>query len=329
MIKKLHFALFILATLTSALEAQTDGSVTWYLDWVDTVGGYAAAPIPKTPRTVDTPYGKAILFSCYDSTGLMMSNCNPLGSDTAFTIEVFFRPDSTVLAGANNEQRFVHIRNSANDNRRILMEIRVFTNQQWVFDTYIKSETNNITLVDSLTPHTLGAWHHVAMTYGNATMKQYVDGALLRTGNVTYLPINVNPRTSIGARQDPRSWFNGAIRMVKFTKRVLIPSEFTVPNVVDVKSEPAIPLNRCVLQSYPNPFNPSTQLKFSVAKTGWATLKVVNVLGQEVAILFSDNAVLGQKYSCIFNAAGLSSGIYFARLESKGPLQVQKLVLAK
>jgi hypothetical protein len=158
------------------LRAQTSGSpVSWFLDRTDSVGGFPASALKRVPQPISTPYGAALLFSCKDSTALLV-NTNPLGSDTAFTIEVFFRPDSTVLAGTNNEQRFLHIRNAANDNRRILLETRVLANQRWLLDSFIKSENSNLTLVDSNTSFSISAWHHVAMTYGNGLMKQYVDG---------------------------------------------------------------------------------------------------------------------------------------------------------
>ena len=84
-----------------------------------------------------------------------------------------------------------------------------------------------------------------------------------------------------------------------------------------------------VLDNYPNPFNPSTTLEFSVPKDGQATLKIFNVLGQNVALLFSGRVHARQAYKTRFEAAHFPSGIYFARLESGEVTLIRKLVLAK
>ena len=267
------------------------------------------------------------MFSWKDSTALLL-NTNPLGSDTAFSIEVFFRPDSTVLSGTNNEQRFLHIRNAANDNRRILMELRVLASQRWLLDTYIKSENSNLTLVDSNTSFSFSVWHHVALTYGNGLMRQYVDGILVLSGGVLYLPINASPKTSIGARQDPRSWFNGAVRMVKFTKRVLAPAEFTIPRVLGVNESHGIPAVGELYQNYPNPFNPSTNLIFTLTKRSAVKLQVFDILGREVALL-ADRTMAAGTHTIEFQPSRLSSGLYVCRLSVEGREFLNKMLLMK
>jgi hypothetical protein len=58
-------------------------------------------------------------------------------------------------------------------------------------------------------------------------------------------------------------------------------------------------------------------------------LKIFNILGQRLATLFEGNAIAGKVYKLEFNAMALSSGLYFARLESNGKYQVRKLVFMK
>ncbi|MDP3683976.1 MAG: T9SS type A sorting domain-containing protein [Ignavibacteria bacterium] len=81
--------------------------------------------------------------------------------------------------------------------------------------------------------------------------------------------------------------------------------------------------------AYPNPFNPSSKIQFSFGVDGFGSLKIYNTIGQHVATLFEGNVVAGTRYEEIFNALNLSSGLYFARLESAGQIQVQKLMLMK
>ncbi|MGB2870157.1 MAG: T9SS type A sorting domain-containing protein [Bacteroidota bacterium] len=81
--------------------------------------------------------------------------------------------------------------------------------------------------------------------------------------------------------------------------------------------------------NYPNPFNPSTHLSFSVPQNGQASLRVFNVIGQEVANLFNGVAEAGKLYSRSFNASQMPTGIYFARLEFGGQSLLRKMMLVK
>jgi hypothetical protein len=81
--------------------------------------------------------------------------------------------------------------------------------------------------------------------------------------------------------------------------------------------------------NFPNPFNPSTELRFSVAIEGYATLKVFNMLGQEVATLFDGVAKAGSYNTVTFDASKMSSGVYFARLQQNSNVKVQRMVLTK
>jgi trimeric autotransporter adhesin len=81
--------------------------------------------------------------------------------------------------------------------------------------------------------------------------------------------------------------------------------------------------------SFPNPFNPSTNICFTVANSGFATLKVYNVLGKELTTLFTGNAEAGRLYKLNFDGLNLESGIYFSRLQSGGNLEIRKLILLK
>lgn len=91
----------------------------------------------------------------------------------------------------------------------------------------------------------------------------------------------------------------------------------------------AAPTEFKLLANFPNPFNPSTEIRFSVPKDGYATVKVLNILGQEVTTLFNGMARAGQFIPVTFNAAHMASGVYFARLEYNGLSKVQRMVLMK
>ena len=82
-------------------------------------------------------------------------------------------------------------------------------------------------------------------------------------------------------------------------------------------------------QNYPNPFNPSTLIDFVVSQSGPATMKVYNLLGQEVATLFDGNADAARIYTARFNASNLPSGLYFYTLRSAGKFETKQMFLIK
>jgi hypothetical protein len=82
-------------------------------------------------------------------------------------------------------------------------------------------------------------------------------------------------------------------------------------------------------QNYPNPFNPSTVIEFVVPQSGLTTMKVYNVLGQEVATLFQGNAEAGRINTARFNASNLPSGLYFYTLKSGGQTETRRMLLTK
>jgi hypothetical protein len=91
----------------------------------------------------------------------------------------------------------------------------------------------------------------------------------------------------------------------------------------------SVPSNFRLEQNYPNPFNPTTEIKFSVAEKGRATLEVFNILGQKVVTLCDDVAEAGQYYKVKFNAVNLASGMYLYKLQSGAKSEVKKLMLIR
>jgi len=81
-------------------------------------------------------------------------------------------------------------------------------------------------------------------------------------------------------------------------------------------------------QNYPNPFNPSTSITFDLVESGNVSLRVFNMIGQEVATLVNGNQNRGQ-HTVSFDATGLPSGLYLYRLEADGFTDLKKMLLMK
>ena len=93
--------------------------------------------------------------------------------------------------------------------------------------------------------------------------------------------------------------------------------EIVPPSIpAGVKENSNLPFGYKLSQNYPNPFNPSTKIEYQVANAGLVSLKVYDVLGKEIATLINEVKSAGS-YEVNFNAAGLASGIYFYRLQTK------------
>jgi len=92
--------------------------------------------------------------------------------------------------------------------------------------------------------------------------------------------------------------------------------------------EEIIPEMYSLEQNYPNPFNPTTTISFSLPEQGFTTLSVYNALGEIVEELVSETLNAG-RYNVEFNAADLSSGIYFYSIQSNDFIQTSKMILMK
>jgi hypothetical protein len=89
-----------------------------------------------------------------------------------------------------------------------------------------------------------------------------------------------------------------------------------------------IPSEFSLQQNYPNPFNPSTKVKYEIPERSFVTLKVYDVLGKEVATLVNDEKPAGV-FEFEFNGAGLTSGIYFYKLQVGDFVETRKMVLLR
>ncbi|HQY53306.1 MAG TPA: T9SS type A sorting domain-containing protein [Ignavibacteria bacterium] len=81
-------------------------------------------------------------------------------------------------------------------------------------------------------------------------------------------------------------------------------------------------------QNYPNPFNPKTVISYELRVTGFAKLKVYDVLGNEVATLVNEKQSAGS-YSMEFDGSGFASGVYFYKLEAGEFAETKRMILLK
>ena len=189
-------------------------------------------------------------------------------------------------------------------------------------------------------------WYHLAVSYGGGHMKFYIDGTLVKDWdnvpdapiiNISNNPVNLtigqDLPTDVYSDDNPVEWggfFKGKIDDIKIYNRVLSDDEifelYTGPNSIEESN--TLNKNFKLFQNHPNPFNSSTTIEFTLINNGFTTLKIYNILGEEVSTLISNKLSKGN-HKVIWDAGNMKAGVYFYRLSIDGYAQTKKLYLLK
>lgn len=95
-----------------------------------------------------------------------------------------------------------------------------------------------------------------------------------------------------------------------------------------VPSGGAVPLSFGLEQNFPNPFNPTSEIRYQVSDSRHVKLAVYDLLGREVAVLVNETKAPGS-YQTTFNASGLASGVYLSRMTAGDFVQTRRMILTK
>jgi len=208
-----------------AVMDQPSEGVMWIFDRLENIGGHKTTVLGQ-PIVIDSPVGKAVEFDGVDD-ALFIDN-HPLAGANTFTWEAIFRPD-----GGQKEQRWFHLseqdpQTGADTDNRMLFEIRV-VDDQWYLDSYSQSGTESKALMNRQALHPLGAWYHVASVYDGQEFRNYVDGVQEGSAQLRLAPHGPG-HASVGVRINKVFFFKGAVRLARFTRKALSPSEFLRPS---------------------------------------------------------------------------------------------------
>jgi hypothetical protein len=148
------------------------------------------------------------------------------------------------------------------------------------------------------------------------------------TNNNGYFEFKVSDKINnytISIGQVPQGYVNDSI--------VVQPGDTTanlnLKALTDVnESKLNVPKDYSLFQNYPNPFNPTTVIKYQIPKSGFVSLKVYDILGNEVGTLVNENRNAGS-YKVGFDGSNLSSGIYFYQIKTGSYTAVKKFMLLK
>ena len=186
----------------------------------------------------------------------------------------------------------------ANDN--ILSELREYWDYQLMYSgdkfTYTYDAQSNLTSV----------WHYVWLD--SSWIPEDIGRGEFFMGYILY-------DSAVNEYQFFEYWYN-----ITFKRKLIL---------TGVESNQGVVAGSYSLsQNYPNPFNPTTTIKYSIPKLSFVTIKIYDVLGSEVATLVNEEKPVGN-YELTWNAAKLSSGVYFYQLKAGNYVETKKMILMR
>jgi hypothetical protein len=191
--------------------------------------------------------------------------------------------------------------------------------------------TSSVSVVD-------GNWHHIAVTVernNSSGLRFYVDGSLVSTFDPTLHTGSLTNTAPLRIAFDR----GGALDEIEFFNRALdsvdVQSIWSAdscgkckPAITSIGEFKVISSEFKLLQCYPNPFNPSTNIEFYLPKAEFVKLSVFNALGEEVAELLNRHIQDGT-HKIVFDASILPSGIYYYQLRVGEFVQTRKMILMR
>ncbi|MFC2136796.1 LamG-like jellyroll fold domain-containing protein [Bacteroidota bacterium] len=317
-----HFILLVSFTCY-VNSADTVYYELWDISSLESIGGHALTVIGN-PEVVSTDIGNAVEFDG-DGDMLLIEN-NPLGDAKEFTVEVVFKPDAGI--NIQNEPRFIHIGEA--NNERVMMEIRVNNNDEWYLDGFMKTDIDDLTLIDDTKTHPTNDWMHAAITFSNDTFTTFVNGEEELSDKVEYsnLIVKTLGQTSIGARMNQKNWYSGLVKYLKITHKALNPEDFMkIEEDIDTTDDNPTEINFTFLEQnimiYPNPANQFINISFNKPVEGNAQIAIINVLGEQI---LGCNFKLHKKNNMIC-VEDLAEGFYFINVKTEKDFYSNKLII--
>jgi len=171
--------------------------------------------------------------------------------------------------------------------------------------------------------------HNGGTTWESASLVPNTNGAIF-SGAAPFLSHSGNSRTAhlfyladtVSGTVTAATAVGAGVVQVKWIYRTVT---FTTTGVGDVAGAPS---SFELSQNYPNPFNPTTSIRYALGAESNVSLKVFNMLGQEVATLVNQNQPVGS-YKVAFDASKLASGMYLYKLQAGNFSEVKKMMLVK
>jgi hypothetical protein len=214
-----------------------------------------------------------------------------------------------------------------------------FNGEQDVYYSYIADTT--IVPVELLSFSASIAANVVTLSWSTATELNNHGFEIERSSDKTIWRI-IGFREGRGTTSEPQQYSYSDIlsdiassKLYYRLKQIDFSGSFEYSDIVEVEIAPSV---FSLSQNYPNPFNPSTTINYQLPVNSFVTLKVYDVLGNEVATLINEEKLAGEyeiEFSAIGgsasggNATSLPSGVYFYKLQAGSFIEMRKMILLK
>ena len=217
--------------------------------------------------------------------------------------------DYTVLSDDNGAEMKAYLRDkpAAPQNLSVTESTNEHPELSWDENTESDLDEYNVYREDT---YYMGLWHNI----GTTDSTSYEDTGVNTShhhGDDIYYKV-----TAVDDDDIESDYSNSVVIEARIEKKS-----------IDNNNE-AAPKEYALNSNYPNPFNPTTQISYQIPNDGFVNLSVYNSLGQEVTGLVNQQQSIG-RYTVQFNAASLSSGIYFYRIAAGEFNQVKKMLLVR
>jgi hypothetical protein len=350
--EKLYFPkflqLYLVILLTIPLSAQ-DPSLVGFWTFDDSTAVDSSiygndGTLNGNPMIISGMKSSAIYFDGIDDE-VFVWDSNSLDTDSSMTISLWIMPDSVSPEGAKPMSKWY---SSTQQGDWILsLSSRDSCNGTCVsyyfgFANYSVYGTTNGWF--SIGPDNidyyliLGEWNFIAVTFDTGFVNLYYNGDLIYTDTTvikyTSLGEYGTDDIHIGRYHSGYSGysFKGGLDEIRIYNRALSESEvndiYNQVTAVEENEIGVLPTNYYLTQNYPNPFNPTSTIKFQIPELSFVSLKVYDVLGNEIETIVNEEKPTGS-YKVEFNANGLPSGVYFYQLKASDYVETKKMLLMK
>ena len=236
-------------------------------------------------------------------------------------------------------------RNVSSQDARFVAKATGVSDQEhyWMVSAYeggalrfrLKTNGSTTTLISAANQIPANDWCHVAATYDGSSMRLFRNGVEIAKREVSGT-ITIDPDVNAAIGNQPlhagSNPFDGLLDDMRVYHRALSSDEIkelhnlTSTGVNEAPSTATPPRAFYLGRNFPNPFNPSTTIPFYLPQASFVTLKISNLIGQQIAILI-DAALPAGSHQVRWQADRLPSGLYFYSLKVKQSEQTQVMLL--